>query len=326
MLKLLINPVIHASCSAFIILDRMLMKSGRNCRFRKQITGACSMHFAVYWLMQPLHCPNCQQSLAGQVNYCTQCGQTTHLHRITVGYLFHELFHAVTHTDKGLLYLVKELTIRPAKMASEYVSGARKKYFNPFTFLILCIAAIVLINNLVKPYDLPKTDPKVLAQIKDPATRQMYVRYITRSNQAMELMNKHSNLIYMTAIPFYAFIIWLFFRKRGRNFAEMTAALVFFTAYISLMYSVIFTPLQAYFKGTKWFGYLFMASILVYSLYYAWGLKGFLRFKSRLAFVKVLLVTLVTFFLWTLLTAVGMLVYVYGDQTLKITSALLKKL
>lgn len=62
-------------------------------------------------------------------------------------------------------------------------------------------------------------------------------------------MNKHSNLVYMTAILFYAFILWLFFRRRGRNFAEIATAMIFFTAFVSLAYGIVFMPIQAYYKG-----------------------------------------------------------------------------
>lgn len=100
-------------------------------------------------------------------------------------------------------------------------------------------------------------------------------------------MNKHSNLVYMTAILFYAFILWLFFRRRGRNFAEIATAMIFFTAFVSLAYSIVFMPIEAYYKGTAGFYYFTLLGVLLYAIYYTWGFKAFLNYPTLGGSVKV---------------------------------------
>ena len=68
------------------------------------------------------------------MNYCTHCGQTTHVHRLMMGQLFHELFHAVTDTDKRILHLVKHLALRPARAAIEYWKVPAKNISIPLHF------------------------------------------------------------------------------------------------------------------------------------------------------------------------------------------------
>ena len=83
-------------------------------------------------------CKNCEASFEGK--FCSNCSQTADIHRVTLKHFFHELFHAMTHTDKGILLLAKALLTRPGHVAREYLDGKRKKYFNPLSFLVITAA------------------------------------------------------------------------------------------------------------------------------------------------------------------------------------------
>ena len=100
--------------------------------------------------MKVSHCSNCNALARTDDKYCSKCGQEIHVHRFTLGHIFHEFFHAFTHADKGIFYLLKELLVKPGTVAREYIGGKRKKYFNPFTFfLILAGLFVYLILFLV---------------------------------------------------------------------------------------------------------------------------------------------------------------------------------
>lgn len=76
-----------------------------------------------------IECKNCGTAFEGK--FCPNCSQKAATHRLTLGHFIHETTHALTHTDKGILLLIKELFVRPGIVAREYVEGKRKKYFNP---------------------------------------------------------------------------------------------------------------------------------------------------------------------------------------------------
>jgi hypothetical protein len=92
-------------------------------------------------------CKNCGSTLTGK--FCQNCGQKADIHRITFKHLLHEFFHALTHADKGFLFLVKEMTTRPGYVVQEYLDGKRKKYFNPLSFLVIAAAiwAILVLKS-----------------------------------------------------------------------------------------------------------------------------------------------------------------------------------
>ncbi|MEJ7625747.1 MAG: DUF3667 domain-containing protein [Ferruginibacter sp.] len=273
--------------------------------------------------MNNIACPNCNNELSNAQKFCDVCGQKNSFHRFTVGHVTHEFFHAFTHADSGIIFLVKELALNPGRVASEFVSGKIKKYFSPFTFMLLCVGFFVLMNNVLKTYpDPPKPDPKILQVIPTPEARQKYIRLIERSANGTKAMNKHANIITVIAMPLYAFIMWLFFRKRKRNFAEILIAMVFYTAFASLATTVLFNPILAYYKGTPAYIYIFLINALLQSFYYTWGLKTFFNYRSAAGYFKIWPVMILTYVIWIVLTLLVFFIYVYGSQTGKVIAAL----
>ena len=85
-------------------------------------------------------CPNCSNEFTGQ--FCNRCGQRQ-AHKITMAYIWHDLMHAFTHTDKGFFYMMGQLFVRPGKVAYEYIVQAkRKSYFPPFQYLFILLAVV----------------------------------------------------------------------------------------------------------------------------------------------------------------------------------------
>ena len=167
-------------------------------------------------------CKNCELTFEGK--FCPNCSQKANTHRFSLKHFAHEAFHAITHTDKGILFLIKELFRRPGKVALEYNGGKRKKYFNPVTFLLIMMALQVYsiqkidvtsgfinateewISEMAKKSNAIKKD-EVMKDLQD--ARQ-------KSAKALE----YQKPMYFLAIPFVALLTWLLFRKSGNNYAE----------------------------------------------------------------------------------------------------------
>jgi len=111
-------------------------------------------------------CANCNfQPLVQDFRFCPACGQSTPPHRITFHHVWHESIHAVTHADKGIFHLIKDLVLQPGKVLSAYIlEGKRKKYFNPFTFILIMAGLLLVSTAIFKPY------PQRSIQGKQPPT------------------------------------------------------------------------------------------------------------------------------------------------------------
>jgi len=59
---------------------------------------------------------------------------------LTLHEIGHETLHALLHVDRSIFSLIRALALRPGRVALEYVSGRRKRYYGPFAFLIVAVA------------------------------------------------------------------------------------------------------------------------------------------------------------------------------------------
>src|SRR5205085_1211436 len=140
--------------------------------------------------------------------------------------------------------LAKGLVLRPGITAIEYVEGKRKKYFSPIAFMGICVALMLLINGWLKPYIMnPEPDPGILAQISNKHDLQLYLNSLKRIGDAEQWANHYLNIISVLISPYFAFFLWLFFKRRGWNMAEITVAYILFSALSNLVLAMVFSPI-----------------------------------------------------------------------------------
>ncbi|HYJ37617.1 MAG TPA: DUF3667 domain-containing protein [Chitinophagaceae bacterium] len=280
--------------------------------------------------MHPTNCLNCGTILTADDQFCPSCGQKTNTHRFTLSHILHEFFHSFTHADKGFLGLTLDLAIKPGIVAREYIGGKRKKYFNPFTYYLLCTAIILFSVNLFTNLGQPlKADPKIVAKIPNEKSKQAYFKIINRTNTASAFMKRNLNTASNLFLPFYAFLSWIFFRRRGYNYSELLVAYMLFTSFSSLIIALFFTPwLGAIMKqGAKpILLYLGGATILIQIIYIGIAHYRFFQFKNPLYIILTSLVSLIGFiFLFTLIF-MGQFYYIFGSNWWKVMKLTLQQM
>jgi Protein of unknown function (DUF3667) len=198
------------------------------------------------------NCANCGYSLGRHDSYCASCGQKAGTHRLAMKHILHEVIHAFTHADKGFLLLIRELTIRPGYVAKDYVAGKRKKYFNPFTFLLLMVG---LATFVTAAFNLMATQPGM------------------EKNPGVQLVTRYYNFIVLLGVPLMAFFSWLLYRKDRFNYAENLVFTAFITGFSIMFHLLIFTPLVLLFRS-HYFIVLYGYSGLM-ALYYVFACLQF---------------------------------------------------
>jgi hypothetical protein len=208
-------------------------------------------------------CLNCDAHLNQQSRYCAACGQRSDVHRLTLVHILHDFFHAITHADKGIFHLFRELALRPGIVAREYVAGKRKKYFSPFTFFLITMTVYVLVGMYFRPQaNNQAPDKAVIARIPSEEGRRQYITMTTRGAEISGFMNKNGNIVAMFAVPFIAFITWCFWRSSGYNFAEFLVASLLFVTFGNLIFSLLVNPLQALFRGSVIASFILPTAVL----------------------------------------------------------------
>jgi len=269
--------------------------------------------------MSTATCLNCGQAIAAENKFCGRCGQKANISRISFRSLLDDALYVFVHTDKGLLNLFKGLLIRPGRTAANYAEGQRKKYFNPISFLAICIGLMLLLNSIIKPYGpVPVPDKEVVARITDLELRDLYITSIERIASVQEFTNKNLSLISVLVAPYFALFLWLFFRERKRNMAEITLAYILFNAVANLIFTIIFSPLLAATRQSSFYYPIMVGGLLIQTFYYAWGMKTFLGMNSTSGFFKVLGVLLLAGFIGLIILVSAYFLYVYHGGVSKV--------
>lgn len=89
------------------------------------------------------HCKNCSELLQGR--FCHNCGQKAKTERITIGLLWHDLFHFFTHIESGFLFTTLRMFTTPGTVIKEYVEGKRIRYQRPVSYFLIWVATWALL-------------------------------------------------------------------------------------------------------------------------------------------------------------------------------------
>jgi len=223
--------------------------------------------------MQSTNCLNCGSVLESSSHFCPQCGQKADTHRLNFHHIWHDLVHAFTHADKGIFPLIWQLAFKPGIVAREYVEGKRKKYFNPFTFVILIVgfASVILINSGFTNFNSGSRMP---------------------ANPISPFLDKHVNLLIFLNIPLLAMFNRLLFRRDKTNFSENLVLAAFTSGERSIFFSLLIAPIWVIFHPPF---YPFLAFYLFcWSCYYGWACSQFYTGKKAGLFLKGIFSTILT--------------------------------
>lgn len=103
----------------------------------------------------PAACANCDAPLIGP--YCAQCGQPAHLHR-TIGGVFHDFLHGITHFDGKTWQTLPMLLFRPGRLTRSYIDGHRARYVGPVSLFLLVVFLMFFVLSFVHLPDVPVSD------------------------------------------------------------------------------------------------------------------------------------------------------------------------
>lgn len=250
-------------------------------------------------------CKNCDTSFEGR--FCPNCSQKADTHRFTINHLLHEFFHAFTHTDKGILFLIKELAVRPGQTIREYTAGKRKKYFNPITFLLIASALQLfaikktdifhrytesvynVTQQLVKASGAKISNSREMDELK------------TGADASMTTMLENNKIITLLFIPALGFLTWLFFRKSKFNYAENLILNIMISAELSIFF--LFACILPFIIFPSYVILWMILFLLINSLYSIIVYKRFFHQRWFISIVKGLAIQIIFMILTQLVFA-----------------------
>jgi hypothetical protein len=235
-----------------------------------------------------MNCNNCENPFEGK--HCPNCGQKASVGELNLKALLHEFWHAITHTDKGILKLVKDLLLQPKKVYLGYFSGQRKTYFSPVTFFLISATLLILIGAKIFDYE-------------------DYVRAASNPNGFNEfgrLVFHETKFKTLITIPFEIILTWLFFRKRF----NLAKNIVFWFYFHGIFFTIQILVSPVYFAFIMQKDILDILTILLGYAILFWHLNIVFGQKKWSSYLKIFLI--VNFYhILSSLTSAYML---FGDQ------------
>lgn len=222
-----------------------------------------------------MNCKNCNEPITGDYKYCPHCGQKSDIERLNLQQLLRDLWMAFTNTDRGILLLVRQLVYRPGKVARGYISGQRKTYFNPFSFLAIMVAIALFF----------------ILKFEDTAIN--YSKIETNEIELLRFTFRYFNVFILLMCPIYGFLIWLFFIGRRTNFVENLALSAYLSGQTMLYYIIALIIFILFPSSMKILGLVFGFLI---SFWYIVAVLQFYQTRSAWSIIKSVLVILITQF------------------------------
>ena len=92
-------------------------------------------------------CINCNIDFDGE--FCPSCGEKKDVDRITLTSIVQSSFSGFMDMDKGLLFNLKNLTLRPQKTILNYINGKRRQILNPISYAIITISVYLFLDSIL---------------------------------------------------------------------------------------------------------------------------------------------------------------------------------
>jgi hypothetical protein len=210
-----------------------------------------------------MNCPHCSHPL--DLIFCPSCGQAKAVQRINGRYLIDELGKLIQY-ERGILFTIRELSLRPGPAVRSYLKENRSKLVKPVFFILVTSLLYSFFNEQFQVEEqikvlLPKTN----------LTRDTLFNWV-QANYG------YSNLIMGF---FTAFWTRLFFKKYGYNYVEILVLLCYVSGIAMLIYA-LFGIVQGLSGNLE----IMLFSSLTVFFYISWAVAQFFDAKKISSYLK----------------------------------------
>ena len=184
-----------------------------------------------------MECKNCSSHLKDEDGFCSYCGSRVIKERISFKFLFKEFLDKVLSVDNKLLKTFLHLFTKPHQVIDAYISGVRKRYFNPVSYLLISITLASIYIFFLKDFALESIEAIPDIASENPFNDKEFVEnYIS-------IFTDYQAFSTALIIPLYALISWIvFLNKKKYNFYEHIVIYLYASSQTSILSFLLVTP------------------------------------------------------------------------------------
>jgi len=172
-----------------------------------------------------MECKNCGTQQQTDFDYCPNCGAKVIRNRLTFKNLSHDITERYFDLDNTFLRTFKHLLTKPELVIDGYISGIRRKYLNPISYLGIALTLSGLLYFMMQ---------KII-------TLEMYMAFFNQElnpefyKKVMPILFDFQALVFILFIPIFAFAGWLTFNKKGYVFSEYLVVFLYTLAQFTIL-------------------------------------------------------------------------------------------
>ena len=176
--------------------------------------------------------------------FCHGCGQATQVTRIDWTFLREEIQHGLLQIDRGLLFTLKHLFVRPGHFLREYLGGRRLGHVKPLPLLLLTAAAALLLGKYLMGGALvgEGLNEEISAQLAHGDAAHSDAAGILKAKFAQAQLWANQNLTFVTLVmlPIEAAALRVaFLRSAKLNYPEWLVVTSYLTIQTFVIWSVV---------------------------------------------------------------------------------------
>lgn len=213
-----------------------------------------------------MNCKTCNNPYKKTAQYCSNCGAKIVDDRLSLKGTWEEFVGPFFSWDNNFWRTFFGLFKNPKDVLEAYISGARKKYFQPFSYIIL-YATIAVFFYKFFPMEIIMNYSEGFTKDYSSTNPSSNVPKINMKSY-METLMSYYNFFVLLLIPVYALTSYIIFNKRDHNFFEhlvFNSYLQTNLGFISLVLQVILVNMLGMSFGI--YSILFLFSFILFTLY-----------------------------------------------------------
>jgi len=172
-----------------------------------------------------MDCKNCNTHLRLEYRFCPGCGAKTEVQRITFRALTQDLIDRVLNLDNSVVRTFTQLFIRPEAVIGGYLSGLRKRYLNPVSYLGIALTLSGVIVFLIQRFFKENIDFTGGVESANPQFSEKWA----------DLVFDFNALFFLAFLPMLALPAYLIMNKVRYNLAEYTVVFIYVLAHFSIV-------------------------------------------------------------------------------------------
>lgn len=213
-----------------------------------------------------MNCKTCDYTLISNSRFCSNCGAKIVDERLSLKGTWEEFIGPFFSWDNNFWRTFFGLFKNPKDVLEAYISGARKKYFHPFSYIIL-YATIAVFFYKFFPMEYIMEYSEGISKGYNTSNGSTKVPTIDMKSFMQSLMGYY-NFLVLLLLPVYALTSYIIYHKKGHNFFEHLV----FNSYIQTNLGFVSLVLQVLLVSMlgmtfQTYAFLFMLVFILFTLY-----------------------------------------------------------